>query len=90
MTTYRPRDWTDRHCGKYENREHQLLDRRKSGEDVIAAMGVVSDVIDDSICSGADAEAFTSIDTTKAEGTAVECAFVPEEGSVEQQDGREP
>lgn len=55
----------------------QLLDCPQSGEDVAMAMGVVSDFVDDdSICSDADAEAFTRIDMTKAEANTGECAFV--------------
>ncbi|CAM9239415.1 unnamed protein product [Sphacelaria rigidula] len=67
MATHRSRDCPDRNCGKCGKKGYQLLDCPKFGEDVVMAMGLVSDVVDDdSICSDADAEAFISMDITKA------------------------
>lgn len=63
----------------------------KSGQDAVMAMGSVNDVVNSPVCSDAEVEAFTGIDTTKTvEETTGECGLCVGTGSVEQQDGDEP
>ncbi|CAM9593965.1 unnamed protein product, partial [Sphacelaria rigidula] len=76
-------------CARCGKRGHQFIDYQSTVEDSSIVMGVVEDLADDdSVCSDADTEAFTSIDMTSdggepwVLGTAATSNFSPDSSKM--------